>query len=139
VRKYLFNLLKLKIMPAKTKRIISIVLMVIPSLMLIMSGVMKLIGAQQVVDGLTKGGLGGYITLFGLIELTSVALLWIPKTRNIGFFLICSYLGGALSIELASGQQPSAAIFLTIIWISAYLRDKLLFLPVLNKQKIIHG
>jgi hypothetical protein len=112
----------------KTTRIISIVLMVIPSLMLIMSGVMKLIGAQQVVDGLTKVGLGNYITLFGLIELVSVALLWIPKTRNIGFFLICSYLGGALSIELGSGQMPTAAILLTIIWIASFLRDRSLFL-----------
>lgn len=112
----------------KTTRIISIVLMAIPSLMLLMSGVMKLIGAQQFVDGLTKGGLGNYIILFGLIELVSVALLWIPKTRNIGFFLICSYLGGALSIELASGQMPTAAIILTIIWIAAYLRDSSLFL-----------
>jgi len=111
----------------KTTRIISIVLLVIPSLMLIMSGVMKLIGAQQVVDGLTKGGLGNYIILFGLIELVSVAFLWIPKTRNIGFFLICSYLGGALSIELASGQMPTAAILLTIVWIGSFLRDRSLF------------
>ncbi len=120
----------------KTTRIISIVLMVIPSLMIIMSGVMKLIGAQQVVDGLTKGGLGNYIVLFGLIELVSVALLWIPKTRNIGFFLLCSYLGGALSIELASGQMPTAAILLIIIWISVFLRDRSLFLKSANTENI---
>ena len=41
-------------MSTKTKRIISIVLMVIPSLMIVMSGIMKLIGAEQVVQGLTK-------------------------------------------------------------------------------------
>lgn len=120
----------------KTTRIISIVLMVIPSLMLVMSGVMKLIGAQQVVDGLTKGGFGNYIVLFGLIEVVSVALLWIPKTRNIGFFLICSYLGGALSVELASGQMPTAAILLTVIWIAAFLRDRSLFLKPANSENI---
>lgn len=116
----------------KITQIISIVLMVIPSLMLVMSGVMKLIGAPEVVDGLTKGGLGNYIVLFGLIELLAVALLWIPKTRNIGFFLICSYLGGALSIELAHGQAPSAAIFLTLLWISLFLRDKIFFLSLMK-------
>lgn len=112
----------------KITRITSIVLMIIPSLMLVMSGVMKLIGAQQIVDGLTKGGLGNYITLFGIIELISVALLWMPKTRNVGFFLLCSYLGGALSIELAGGQPPLAAIFLILIWISVFLSDRSLFL-----------
>lgn len=121
-------------MTTKTTRTISTIVMVIPSLMLLMSSVMKLIGAQQIVDGLTKGGLGNYITLFGLIELTSVALLWIPKTRNIGFFLVCSYLGGALSIELASAQPPSAAILLTMVWIAAFFRDKSLFLPATNSK-----
>lgn len=112
----------------KITQIISIVLMVIPSLMLVMSGVMKLIGAPEVVDGLTKGGLGNYIVLFGLIELLAVALLWIPKTRNIGFFLICSYLGGALSIELAHAQFPAAAVLLTLLWISLFLQNQKLFI-----------
>lgn len=85
--------------------------MIIPSLMLIMSGVMKLIGADQIVAGLTKIGLGSYITLFGIIELIAVALFLYPKTYKIGFLLICCYLGGALSIELATAQPPSAAIF----------------------------
>lgn len=115
-------------MSDKTKRIISIVLMVIPSLMLIMSAVMKLIGADQVVQGLTKAGLGNYITLIGVIELISVALFIYPKTYKVGFLLLCGYLGGALCIELASGQAPSAAIFLAIIWISVFLKDKTMFL-----------
>jgi hypothetical protein len=116
-------------MSLKSKRIISIILMVIPSLMLIMSGLMKLAGSRQITEGLAKVGLANYILLFGLIELIAVALLWIPKTRNIGFFLVCSYLGGALSIELASAQPPSAAIILTVFWIAAFVRDKSLFLP----------
>jgi len=115
-------------MSAKTTRIISIVLMVIPSLMLIMSGVMKLIGAEQIVTGLTKVGLGSYISLFGIIELIAVALFLYPKTYKIGFLLICCYLGGALSIELSTAQPPSAAIFLTIVWIAVFLKDKLMFL-----------
>ena len=115
-------------MSAKTTRIISIILMVLPSLMLIMSGMMKLIGAEQIVTGLTKTGLGSYITLFGVIELISVALFLYPKTYKIGFLLICCYLGGALSIELASAQPPSAAIFLAIVWISVFLKNKFMFL-----------
>ncbi len=98
--------------------------MVIPWLMLIMSGIMKVTGAEQIVTGLTKAGLGNFIMLIGIIELVSVALFLYPKTYKIGFLLLCSYLGGALCIELAGGQPPMAAIFIALIWISVFLRDK---------------
>jgi hypothetical protein len=115
-------------MSDKTKRVISIVLMVLPSLMILMSGIMKLAGSEQVVQALTKAGLGSYALLFGIIELASVALFLYPKTYKLGFLLLCCYLGGALSIELAGGQAPTAAVLLTVLWISVYLRDKFLFL-----------
>ena len=98
--------------------------------MIAMSAIMKLAGAEQVVQGLTKGGLGQYIMLFGILELLSLVLFIYPKTYKIGFLLLCSYLGGAMSIELVSGQPPMAAIFLVVIWVSVYLRDKLMFLSV---------
>ena len=115
-------------MSDKTKKILSYVLLILPSLMILMSGVMKLTGAQQIVDGLTKAGLGPYIKLFGIIELVSVGLLFIPKTYKIGFLLLCSYLGGAMSIELSGGQPPMSAIFIALLWIGVYLRDKRMFL-----------
>ena len=85
--------LKLIFMSSKTTRIIYIILMIIPSLMLIMSAVMKLIAAEPVVTGLSASGLGNYITLFGIVELISVALFLYQKTYKIGFLLLCSYLG----------------------------------------------
>ena len=122
-------------MSKKSKRITSIVLMTIPSLMLVMSSVMKLTGAKQMVESLSKAGMGNYnLFLLGLIELLSVILLWVPKTRNIGFFLVCSYLGGALSVELASGRIPTAAILLTIIWIAVFLKDPSMFLKTANTE-----
>ncbi|HWY33384.1 MAG TPA: DoxX family protein [Nitrosopumilaceae archaeon] len=119
---------------SKTTRIISIVLMVIPSLMLVMSAIMKLAHAQAVVEGFSKSALVNYITLIGIIELTSVVLFLIPKTTKLGFLLLCSYLGGAISIELASGQAPTAAIFLALIWISVYLRNRLMFIQAPKEQ-----
>lgn len=119
-------------MTNKTTRIISIILMIIPSLILLMSAIMKLIKAEPVVEGLSKIGLGNYITIIGIIEIVAVALFLFPKTYKIGFLLLCGYLGGAISIELASGQAPSAAIFLIIIWGSVYLRDKNMFLSPLK-------
>ncbi|HWY12399.1 MAG TPA: DoxX family protein [Bacteroidia bacterium] len=122
----------------KTTKIISTVLMVLASLSLAGSAVMKLTGSQQVIDGLGKAGLGNYIMFIGIIELVSVTLFLIPKTFKLGFLLLCCYLGGATSIELATGQAPSAAIFLAIIWVAVYLRNKAMFVhqPV-KTQNII--
>lgn len=115
-------------MSSKATRITGLVLMILPSLMLVMSGVMKLSGSQQIVEGLTKVGLGSYIKLFGIIELISVALFLYPKTVKIGFLLICCYLGGALSIELSTAQPPTAAVLLVVSWIGVYLRDRSVFI-----------
>lgn len=82
------------------------------------------------VQNLTKAGLGNYVILIGVIELISVGLFLFPKTRKVGFLLLCAYLGGALSIELAAGQPPTAAIFLTLIWISVYLKDRFMFVEI---------
>lgn len=120
-------------MSTKTARIISIVLMAIVALMITTSGIMKLSGAENVVTLLTKAGLGDYIRFFGIIELLSVAIFLYPKTYKIGFLLLCCYLGGALSVELAEGQPPVASFFLVILWVSGYLKDKWMFL---NTEKL---
>ncbi len=92
-----------------------------------MSAIMKLSHASAIVEGFSKSGLINYITLLGVIELLAVGLFLYPKTSKIGFLLLCSYLGGAIAIELASGQPPMAAIFLSLFWIAVYLRNKLMF------------
>jgi hypothetical protein len=102
--------------------------MIIPSLMLMMSAGMKLSGAKEIVDGMTKGGFGPWITFLGTIELVSVILFLVPKTYKVGFLLLCSYLGGAIAIELASGKFPVAAVLLALIWTSVFLRERTMFL-----------
>jgi hypothetical protein len=116
-------------MTAKTKSIVSIVLMAIPILVLIMGGVMKIIGAEpaMVVQFLTKAGFGNYLVLLGSTELIIAALLIYPKTNKIGFLLASSYLGGAFCLELSGRQVPASAIFLAILWIAMFLRDKEMF------------
>jgi hypothetical protein len=123
----------------KTARIISIILMLIPSLMLIISAIMKLTHAPAIVEAFGKSALGNYITLIGIIELLSVALFLYPKTSKVGFLLLCSYLGGAISIELAGGQLPMAAIFLTLLWVSVYLKNKLMFVQKPQNTEAINN
>ena len=117
-------------MSTKNTKTLSIILTGIPSLILLMSAFMKISGSEQMVQGLNKAGLGNYIVHIGVIKLISVGLFLFPKTCKVGFLLLCAYLGGALLIELSAGNPPSAAIFLTLIWISVYLRDKLMFVEL---------
>lgn len=115
-------------MTKKIQQVIWIILMCIPLLILAMSGIMKISGNTTMVQDLTQIGYGGYITLLGIVELASAILFIIPRTYKIGFLLLCGYLGGAFATELAHGQPPIAALLLTLIWISVFLRDKEMFL-----------
>jgi hypothetical protein len=114
---------------SKSTRITAIVLKAIVSLMLVMSSIMKLAHAQAIVEGFSKSNLIHVLSLIGIIELASVILFWIPKTAKLGFLLLCAYLGGAISIELAGAQFPTAAVFMALIWISVFLSNREIFLP----------
>lgn len=117
-------------MSTKTKNIISIILMAIPAFVLTMGGVMKVIGAEpeSVMQFLTGHGFGNYITALGLTELIIAALFIYPKTTKIGFLLASCYFGGALCLEISGGQPPASAIFLALLWIAMFLRNREMFL-----------
>jgi hypothetical protein len=47
---------------------------------------------------------------------------------HIGFFLLCSWLGAAAMIHIGAKDKPFVPfIFIVLVWVSAYLRDPLLF------------
>lgn len=121
---------------SKATRITALVLKLIPSLMLLMSAAMKLAHTQQIVELFSKSALINYLTLIGIIELVSVMLFLIPKTAKAGFLLLCSYLGGAMSIELAAGEFPIAAFFIALIWLSAFLTNREMFLSAPKKNDL---
>ncbi|MFD2932723.1 DoxX family protein [Spirosoma flavum] len=106
------------------------ILIALPALALLGSGFSKLAGTEQVVKGLTALGVGPYITLIGVIEVVIVGLYLLPVTRNIGFFLICSYLGGAIIAHLAHGEPvTSPVVLLSFVWVVMFLTKPGLFLP----------
>jgi uncharacterized membrane protein YphA (DoxX/SURF4 family) len=124
-------------MKNKTQRIISTVLLALPILTLIISGILKIFRAepQQVMEFLIKAGFAPHLTLLGLTQIVIAALLIYPKTRKIGFLLACCYFGGALSVEISGAQAPASAVFLVILWIGMFLRDRAMFLPGAVEQK----
>lgn len=116
-------------MSSKTRKIISTVIMVLPAVMLVFSGLVKLTGGEDVVNGLTKMGFGPYIKIFGLAEIVFAVLFLVPATYKTGFFLILSYLGGAAAVEIAAGQPPVGLVLITLAWIGVFIRDRKNFLP----------
>lgn len=113
----------------KSKKIVTIIMVWLPALLLSLSSMAKFASAEVIVNNLTKAGIIPYFPLpaLALLELTCVVLYLIPVTKRIGFFLLCSYLGGAGSIEISQHLAPTAFILLTIVWVGAYLNEKSLF------------
>jgi hypothetical protein len=122
-------------MTSKTKNIISIIIAALASVMVLMSAFMKLSGNAEMTAGLTAGGFGSYIKIFGATELICLILFFYPKTSKIGFYLLCSYLGGAMATELSHGRPPMSAILLVLFWVAFFIKDKSNFLPTTNIQR----
>lgn len=124
------------IMTKKTTQIIAIVLMVIPALVLFTGGTMKLIEAEPetVVQFLNKAGFGAYMRLLGVASILIAVLILYPQTNKIGFLLASCYFAAALSLEISAAQLPVSALFLTILWIGMFFKNKEMFLPVSEKN-----
>ncbi len=113
----------------QVKRIISIIITALAVMMVTFSGIMKLSGNADMVDGLTKVGVGNYIFYLGLMEIAFAALFAFPKTMKLGFLLLSCYFAGALATELSHGTGLNALLPMVLIWVSAFLRDRSIFLP----------
>jgi len=113
----------------KAKKIITIVVTALASLLPVFSGIMKLSQSPEIVQALTKVGVGSYLVPLGLMEIGFTALFIYPKTMKIGFLLLTCYFAGAIATELSHGTPFNAVLPLVLIWIAAFLRDASIFLP----------
>ena len=109
---------------SKTRRIAGYVLSIIPSLMLLLAGVMKLSGSEEMKNNMAAiPNIADMTFLIGVIELVSLALYWIPRTSNIGFFLLASYAGGIIVAEIVAGGMPLPGVPLAImLYVGTMLR-----------------
>lgn len=112
----------------KTKKYLITSLLISTTLMVVLSGLMKAIHLPWSVHGLVKFNLPNAATALGLMEITFAVLFVFPKTMRIGFILLSCYFAGAMATELSNdGSMLNPAVPLSLIWITAYLRDKYLF------------
>lgn len=98
----------------------------LPVLLLLFSGVLKLIKPVSVLQGFARYGYpNNMILVIGLLELSCTVVYAIPRTSVLGAILLTGYLGGATATNVRVGD-PS--FFMTVLlgvlaWIGLYLRD----------------
>jgi hypothetical protein len=92
---------------------------------LIASAAGKLSKATAVIEGFGRFGFAeGLIRPIGLVELLSVVLYLVPKTRLFGAILVTAYLGGAVCTHVRNGDPFVAPILLGVFaWAGLTLRD----------------
>jgi hypothetical protein len=98
----------------------------LPALMLLVSGVMKLVKPAPVVEGMTRLGYPEHLALgIGILELACTVLYLVPRTAVLGAILLTGYLGGATATHVRIGDPFIAPVVLgALVWLGLYLRDE---------------
>ena len=108
---------------SKAQRTSGYLLSVLASFMVFVSGLLKFTQNTWAMEPLEKLGLSEHAILVGVIEILCALLYWIPKTSNIGFFLLCSYVGGIIVGELLMGEVPIPGLAIGVmIYLGTLLR-----------------
>jgi uncharacterized membrane protein YphA (DoxX/SURF4 family) len=95
------------------------------SFMLLMSGINKVIGSEEMINNFTSTNLLPYLGLVGVLEIVSVCLLVHPRTTLIGAIGITSIMSAATVIHLSymGGAGVLVPILLGVFsWLSHFLR-----------------
>ena len=111
----------------KFTEIVTIVFTVLAEGMVIMSGIMKFVAPPEMAERMSQLGIGSYLPMLGLMEITFALLYAWSKTMRIGFVLLSCYFAGALAVELAHAQPFNALLPMGLVWVSAFLRDREVF------------
>ncbi|MBX3442067.1 MAG: DoxX family protein [Planctomyces sp.] len=94
---------------------------------MLMAGSGKAFGfaPQEIVESMSKHGLGDKLQLIGGGEMLSGLLLIIPWTSSLGVLLTSSFWGGAICIHMAHNESYLVpAVLLVMTWVGAVLRDR---------------
>ncbi len=98
----------------------------LPVLMLLFSGVMKLVKPAPVVEGFAHLGYPESLALgLGIVELACAVVYVIPGTAVLGAILLTGYLGGATATHVRIGESFFMPIILgVLVWGGLFLRDE---------------
>jgi hypothetical protein len=102
------------------------VLSVLPALLFVLSGVMKISHNPKMVEGLVgKAHLPeGALTPIGIVEILCAVIYLVPPTAVLGAVLFSAYAGGIIVVHLHEGQSILLPIILSgVLWLGLYLRE----------------
>lgn len=96
-----------------------------PVLLLLMSGVMKIMQSAEVVKGFASWPSGVVVPL-GIVEITCTVIYLVPRTSVLGAILLTGYLGGATATVVQMGTFNF--VFMTVglgvlLWGGLYMRE----------------
>lgn len=98
-------------------------LSVLPTGMITFSGINKLMATDMMQGAMEKAGLLEHMAFIGTLEIGCVILYWIPRTSNLGFFLLASYVGGIIATEWANwGGAQTGVIVAVLLFVGTFLR-----------------
>jgi hypothetical protein len=102
----------------------------VPALLIVASGIVKLLGAAGMPATLAQVGMADYMVALGIMELLFTALFLYPRTMKLGLLLLTCYFAGAIATDLSHERTAvPAAFILALVWIAAFVRDRSAFLP----------
>lgn len=110
----------------------------LPVLLLLFSGVTKLVQPTAVIEGFTRLGYPAHSALgIGFLEIICTVLYVIPQTSVLGAIVLTGYLGGATATHVRVGDPFFGPILLgVLLWGGLYVRDERLraLLPLQRSQ-----
>jgi len=93
--------------------------------LLLMSGVTKLMGGQDLAEGFEKLGLPPAISVpLAIVEIAAALLYLLPPTSVLGAILVTGYMGGAICTHWRVGDPVVVQTLVGVIaWLGVYLRE----------------
>jgi hypothetical protein len=97
----------------------------IPVLLLLFSGVMKLMKPAPVVQGFAHFGYPESMALsIGILEIACTVVYLIPRTSVLGAILVTAYLGGATATNVRVGDSFFVPVLVgVLVWGGLFLRE----------------
>jgi hypothetical protein len=106
------------------QKITGYILSILFSINIFMGGILKIFQESSIIERMNSiPNWGDKLLFIGLLELVLLALYWNPKTQKLGFYLLCSFVGGIIVAELAAGTHegmPTAPLVGIITSIMLY-------------------
>lgn len=95
----------------KWQKITGYVLSILFSFQILMAGIMKIISNPEMAENMANlGQMNDNILLVGIGEIVLIVLYWLPNTQKLGFYLMCSFVGGIIATEIIAGRPVFVGI-----------------------------